>query len=193
MNKKIAASAVIIVIVAASIAAWLVNNKISELQSQNSDLQKQVNELQDQNRKLQEQLRNLENSIEGVRILAFEWTSGWGPGAGGLQWGRAFNIILQNLGNSGVEGLSVHVKLFVNDVEVVCSETGLYGPGIIGYTAEYPNGFDGKLNASETREIRGAFVSGLDVLDSQVWNQEGQKAFSVRVTMNGTILDELLL
>jgi hypothetical protein len=68
MNKKIAASAVIIVIVAASIAAWLVNNQISELQSQNSDLQKQLNELQ-------EQLRNLKNSIEGVRILAFDWTS----------------------------------------------------------------------------------------------------------------------
>ncbi|MFW9822141.1 MAG: hypothetical protein ACFFE4_04360, partial [Candidatus Thorarchaeota archaeon] len=65
-------------------------------------------------------------------------------------------------------------------------ETGLYGPGIIGYTAEYPHGFDGKLNASETREIRGTFVSGLDVLDSKVWSQEGQKVFSVRVMMNNT-------
>jgi hypothetical protein len=194
MNKKIAASAVIIVIVAASIVAWLVHTQISELQSQNSDLQKQVNELQDQNRALQEQLRNLENSIEGVRILAFEWTSGWGPGAGGLRWIRAFNITLQNLEDRAVEGLSVNVKLFVNDAEVVWSETGLYGPGIIGYTAEYPHGFDGKIKASETREIRGNFISGLDVLEeAHVWDQGGQKAFSVRVTMNGTILDELLL
>jgi hypothetical protein len=130
---------------------------------------------------------------EGVKIAKFEWTSGWGPGAGGLRWGRAFNITLQNLGDSAVEGLSVYVKLFVNDAEVIWSETGLYGPGIIGYTAEYPHGFDGKLNASETREIRGDFVSGLDVLDAQVWSQEGQKVFSVRVTMNDTIMDELLL
>jgi hypothetical protein len=186
MNKKITASAVIIVIVAVFIATWFVHSQISNLQIQNSELQDQVNELQ-------EQLRNLENSIKGVRILAFDWTSGWGPGAGGLQWGRAFNITLQNLGNSAVEGLSVHVKLFVNDAEVVWSETGLYGPGIIGYTAEYPHGFTGKLNGSETREIRGTFVSGLDVLDSQVWNQEGQKVFSVKVMMNNTIMDELLL
>jgi hypothetical protein len=130
---------------------------------------------------------------EGVKIAKFEWTSGWGPGAGGLRWGRAFNITLQNLGDSAVEGLSVYVKLFVNDAEVIWSETGLYGPGIIGYTAEYPHGFDGKLNAGETRGIRGYFVSGLDVLDAQVWKQEGQKVFSVRVMMNVTILDELLL
>jgi type II secretory pathway pseudopilin PulG len=194
MNKKIVVGVVIIVIVAASIATWFVHTQISDLQSQNGDLQKQIDELQDQNRALQEQLRVLEDSIEGVRILAFEWTSGWGPGAGGLRWGRAFNITLQNLGDSAVEGLSVYVKLFVNDAEVVWSETGLYGPGIIGYTAEYPHGFDGKLNASETREIRGYFVSGLDVLDeAHVWDQGGQKAFSVRVTMNGTIMDELLL
>ena len=129
----------------------------------------------------------------GVKITEFKWTSGWGPGAGGLRWIRAFNITLQNLGDSAVEGLSVYVKLFVNDVEVVWSETGLYGPGIIGYTAEYPNGFDGKLNASETREIRGIFISGLDVLEeAHVWDQGGRKAFSVRVMMNGTILDELL-
>jgi hypothetical protein len=30
-------------------------------------------------------------------------------------------------------------------------------------------------------------------LDSQVWNQEGQKVFSVKVMMNNTIMDELLL
>jgi hypothetical protein len=128
----------------------------------------------------------------GVKIADFEWTSGWGPGAGGLQWGRAFNITLQNLGNSTVEGLSVDVKLLVNGNEIL-SSTGLYGPGIIGYTAEYPHGFDGKLNASETREMRGAFTSRLDILDdAHVWDQGGQKAFSVRVMMNGTIMDELL-
>jgi hypothetical protein len=129
---------------------------------------------------------------EGVKIAKFEWTSDWGPGAGGLQWGRAFNIALQNLGNSVVEGLSVDVNLLVNDTEL-WSSTGLYGPGIIGYTAEYPHGFDGKLNASETREMRGVFISRLEILDdAHVWDQGGQKAFAVRVMVNGTIMDELL-
>lgn len=192
MNKKIAASAVIIVIVAASIAAWFANNQISELQSQNNDLQKQVNELQDQNRRLQEQLRELENSIEGVRILAFEWTDSGGPGPGGTAWSRNFNITLQNLGNSAVEGLSVDVKLLVNGNALV-SSTGLYSPGIIGHGAQY-GGYDGKLNASETRELRGGFLSDLYTLEeAHVWEQGGQKAFSVRVMMNSTLLDELLL
>jgi hypothetical protein len=131
-----------------------------------------------------------ETESDGVKIAEFEWTSHWGPGAGGLQWGRAFNITLQNLGNSAVEGLSVDVKLLVNNTELL-SWTGLYGPGIIGYTAEYPNGFDGKLNASETRELRGDFITRLDILDeARDW---GEKAFSVRVMMNDTIMDELTL
>jgi hypothetical protein len=68
--------------------------------------------------------------------------------------------------------------------------TGLYGPGIIGYTAEY-NGFDGKLNASETRELRGGFMTGLDKLEqARDW---GEKSFTVRVMMSDTILDELKL
>jgi hypothetical protein len=84
-------------------------------------------------------------------------------------------------------------NFLVNDIEL-WSETGLYGPGIIGYTAEYPHGFDGKLNASETREMRGAFISRLDILDeAHVWDQEGVKAYSVRVRMNETIKDKLTL
>ena len=191
MNKKIAASTVIIVIIVASVAAWFVNNQISELQIQNSDLQNQVNELEDQNKELQEQLRELENSIEGVRILDFEWTGSGGPGPGGTSWSRSFNITLQNLGNSAVERLSVDVKLLVDGNELL-SDTGLYGPGTIGYTAEF-GGYDGKLNAGETRELRGGFLSGLYTLEeAHVWDPGGQKAFSVRVMMNGSLLDELL-
>ena len=68
--------------------------------------------------------------------------------------------------------------------------TGLYGPGIIGYTAEY-NGFDEKLNASETRELRGDFMTGLDKLEqARDW---GEKRFKARIMMNNTILDELSL
>ena len=177
--KRKALALILIIVIAVSVATVYVYDRISELQ--------------DQNMELQEQLRELENSIEDVRIIDFEWTSDWGPGAGGLQWGRAFNITLQNLGNSIVEGLSVDVKLLVNDIEL-WSETGLYGPGIIGYTAEYPHGFDGKLNASETREMRGAFISRLDILDeAHVWDQGEVKAYSVRVLMDDTIMDKLNL
>jgi len=133
----------------------------------------------------------VENQTYDVKITDFKWTSNWGPGPVGVLWGRSFNITLQNMGNRDVEGLSVDIKLLANDTEI-WSETGLYGPGIIGYTAEY-NGYDGKLNANETRELRGGFMSRLDILDgAHVWDG-GQNAFAVRVIMNDTILDELLL
>ena len=136
-------------------------------------------------------LPETEDRTYDVEIADFKWTSSWGPGAGGIQWGRSFNVTLQNLGNKAVEDLSVDVTLLVNNTEIF-SWTGLYGPGIIGYTAEY-NGYDGKLNANEIRELRGDFMSRLDVLDeAHVWNG-GQKEYSVRVMMNKTIIDELLL
>ena len=133
----------------------------------------------------------VENQTYDVKITDFKWTSNWGPGPVGVLWGRSFNITLQNMGNRDVEGLSVDIKLLANDTEI-WSETGLYGPGIIGYTAEY-NGYDGKLNANETRELRGGFMSRLDILDeAHVWNG-GQKAYSVRVMMNDTVINELML
>jgi len=131
----------------------------------------------------------VENQTYDVRIADFKWTSNWGPGPVGVLWGRSFNITLQNMENGDVEGLSVDIKLLANSTDI-WAETGLYCPGIIGYTAEY-NGFDGKLNASETRELRGAFTTGLDKLEqARDW---GEKSFKVRVMMNNTILDELPL
>ena len=133
----------------------------------------------------------VENQTYDVKIADFKWTSNWGTGPVGVLWGRSFNVTLQNMGNRDVEGLSVDIKLLANNTEI-WSETGLYGLGIIGYTAEY-NGYDGKLNANEIRELRGDFMSRLDVLDeAHVWNG-GQKEYSVRVMMNKTIIDELLL
>jgi hypothetical protein len=166
--KRKALAFILIIVIALSIATWFVYNRISELQGQNSELQEPV---------------------ESVKITDFEWTSDWGPGSVGFQWGRSFNITLQNLGDSAVEGLSVDIKLLANGAKL-WSSTGLYGPGIIGYTAEY-NGFDGKLNASEPREIRGDIITRLDVLDEA--RDLGEKTLSVRVMMNVTILDELPL
>ena len=135
--------------------------------------------------------KQVEDQTFEVKIVDFKWTGNWGPAGGGINWGRGFNITLQNLGNKAVEGLSVDVKLLVNNTELL-SWTGLYGPGIIGYTAEY-NGYDGKLNANETLELRGYFMSRLDVLDeAHVWD-EGQKAFFIITVTDDTILNELML
>jgi TolA-binding protein len=68
MNKKIAAGAIIILIVTVSIATWLVNNQISELQSQNSKAQAQLSELQNQLNELQ-----LQNHEQQDRLNDFTY------------------------------------------------------------------------------------------------------------------------
>jgi hypothetical protein len=131
-----------------------------------------------------------ENQTCNVRIADFKWTSKFEAGPGGVLWGRNFNITLQNTGYMDVEGISVDIKLLANNTTEIWSETGLYGPGKIGYTP-YPNGFDGKLNASEIRELRGGFHTGLDKLEqARDW---GPKTYLVRVMVNSTISDELTL
>jgi hypothetical protein len=130
-----------------------------------------------------------ENQTCNVRIADFKWTSKLEFGPVFPRMGRGFNITLQNMGNMDVEGISVDIKLLANNTEI-WSETGLYGPGIIGSTAKY-NGFDGKLNASEIRELRGEFLTGLDKLEeARDW---GPKTYLVTVMMNNTVSDELTL
>ncbi len=138
-------------------------------------------------------LSQTENQVEDqtfdIKIVDFKWTSNWGSGGVGLLWGRSFNITLQNMENRDIEGLSVEVKLLANDTEIP-GKAEIYGPEIIGYTAniEY---YDGRLNASEIRELNGYFETSLDKLEqAQDW---GEKSFKVRVMMNDTILDELTL
>jgi FtsZ-binding cell division protein ZapB len=119
MNKKIAASMVIIVIAAASIAAWLVNNQISELQSHNSDLQnqvnelqEQVNELQDQNNELQNQLIELENinAAHDVKITAFAWVGGY-RSLGQENLFQSYSVTIKNMGSNNVSRLTLYVEL----------------------------------------------------------------------------------
>ena len=132
-------------------------------------------------------LPETEDRTYNVEIADFNWTSNWGTGGVGLLWGRSFNVTLQNLENSDAEGLSVGVKLLANNTEVL-GETEIYGSGIIGYTANI-NYYDGRLNASETRELRGYFETSLDKLDqAQDW---GEKSFTVGVMMDDIILDEI--
>ncbi len=63
LMKRKALALILIIVIALSIATWLVYNKISELESQNSELQEQLRELQEQ--------------IESVKITEFEWESGF--------------------------------------------------------------------------------------------------------------------
>jgi hypothetical protein len=101
--------------------------------------------------------------------------------------GRGFNITLQNMGNMDVEGISVDIKLLANNTTEIWSETWYE---LIGPTA-IPDGFDGKLNASEIRELRGEFLTGLDKLEeARDW---GPKTYLVTVMVNSTVSDELLL
>jgi chaperonin cofactor prefoldin len=119
MNKKIAASAVIILIVIVSIATWLVNNQISGLQSQNSDLQEQIDELQDQinslkdqNSELQSQLNELENinAAHDVKITAFAWVGGYSS-LGQVNLFQSYRVTIKNMGNNNVSGLTLYVEL----------------------------------------------------------------------------------
>ena len=129
------------------------------------------------------------NRTYDVKIADFKWTSNWGSGGVGLLWGRSFNITLQNMENRDIEGLSVDVKLLANNTEIL-GEAEIYGSEIIGYTANIDY-YDGRLNASEIRELRGYFETSLDKLEqAQDW---GEKSFKVRVMMNDTILEELTL
>jgi TolA-binding protein len=122
MNKKIAASAVIIVIVAASVAAWFVNNQISELQSQNSkvqdqlsELQNQLNELQLQNREQQDRLNDFTYELAKARhlrveVTAFQWISSFDP-IGGLWLGHPVNVTVENNDVVPLMGLRLRVTL----------------------------------------------------------------------------------
>ena len=134
-------------------------------------------------------LTETEDRTYDVEIAGFKWTSSWGTGGVGLLWGRSFNVTLQNLENRDIEGLSVEVKLLANNIEIP-GEAEIYGLGIIGYTADI-NYYDGRLNASETRELRGYFETSLDKLEQA--QDRGEKNFTVRVMMNDTILNELML
>jgi len=174
MNKKIAASAVIIVIVVASIAAWLVNNQISDLQSQNSDLQNQVNELQDQNKELQEQL-----TAQKVMITTFFITGHSNPG--GIMWNTDFIVRIQNNGTRDVHGL----YLTFNVISNYTVERGLYM--FQPYVAELKMGEHyeiGTLKQGETQEIQGQILNNM--VDSM---KLSGSSFVVTLKLNNSVVD----
>jgi ABC-type multidrug transport system fused ATPase/permease subunit len=122
MNKKIAASVILIAIIVASVASWFVNNQISELQSQNSKVQdqlseskNQLNELQLQNREQQDFLNDFTYELAKARhlrveITAFQWISSFDP-IGGLWLGHPVNVTVENSDVVPLMGLRLRVTL----------------------------------------------------------------------------------
>jgi hypothetical protein len=82
---------VLIIVIALSVASWLVYNQT---------------------------VNQVENPTYNVKITDFEWTNNWGSGPVGLMWGGPFNVTLHNLGNMDIEGLTVEVKLLANNSEI---------------------------------------------------------------------------
>jgi hypothetical protein len=124
-------------------------------------------------------LSQIENQAYDVEITDFEWIGNWGTGPVGLMWGGGFNVTLRNSGNMDIEGLTVKVKMLVNNSEVG-SET---------YFDGYNSNFAFGLRAGEIREFNGVFMTSLDEFDEV----QGETTFRVLTMLNSTILDELTL
>jgi hypothetical protein len=117
MNRKIAFSALLIVIIALAFASWLVQNQVSTLQSQISKLQAQNSFLQDQINKLQCQIHKLQDqdqqneSYESslVRIVAVKYMGGFNPVVGCLINSQV-NVTVLNNHTYPVSGLTLITK-----------------------------------------------------------------------------------
>jgi cell division protein FtsL len=125
--KRKAIALILIIVIALSVASWLVYNQISELQNQiselnaqNGDLHEQISELQEQNTELQnqtgelnEQLNELQNrTYRGldVEIIGFEWFGGWNP-FGSLTIEGDANVTVQNNEAYAISGFNLTLTL----------------------------------------------------------------------------------
>jgi DNA-binding protein YbaB len=174
MNKKIAASVILIAIIVASVASWFVNNQISELQIQNGDLQNQVNELQDQNKELQEQL-----TAQEVMITTFFITGHSNPG--GIMWNTDFIVRIQNNGTRDVHGL----YLTFNVISNYTVERGLYMfQPYVGGIKMGEHYEIGTLKQGETQEIQGQILNNM--VDSM---KLSGSSFVVTLKLNNSVVD----
>ena len=136
MKKRIVLGVVVVSIFVLSVAALLIFNEFSilqtqiaelqaqnsELHNQNSDLQNETVELQDQNRRLQDQIGQLleqlgEDYKSPVEIIAFQWEDGFNP-YGGVTLANRVNVTVQNKGAHDVSGLTLVVRLVYNGTEL---------------------------------------------------------------------------
>ena len=132
LMKRKALALVLIIVIALTVASWLVYSKIAELESQNRELQEQLKELQEQ--------------IESVKITEFEWESGFNY-LGALTLVNVANVTVQNSGAKNISGVTLTVRLVYNGSELGYSK---------GFTEKIA-----ALHAGESLEISGWVRSGL--------------------------------
>jgi regulator of replication initiation timing len=117
--KRRALALILIIIIALSVASWIVynqintlQNQISELKAQNSELQEQNLGLQDQNSELQNQLNNLQEAIGNVEIAALSVEGWYNPV--GVMYVKPFNVTIQNNGTHDAYGVTLNCKITGN-------------------------------------------------------------------------------
>jgi hypothetical protein len=168
--KRKALALILIVVIALSVASWLVHNQISDLQNQISEQKSQNDELQDQIRILQHQNSVLQyrlNETYGaspVHITSVK-NIGWTP-LGGLTIASKVNVTVQNHSFTDLSGLTLTVRLVNNNTEV--------GNG-------YVQQIDG-LRAGESREFSGNIFYGLG----------SSLQIESRVKLGDVVLDEYI-
>jgi hypothetical protein len=120
--KRKALALILIIVIALSVASWLVYNQISDLQNQIGELRTQNDELEDQIGKLQNQNSLLQDRLietyraSPVHIISVKMI-GWTP-IGGLTIGSRVNVTVQNNGSADISGLTLTVRLVNNNTEI---------------------------------------------------------------------------
>jgi hypothetical protein len=105
----------------------------------------------------------------GVEITDFKWTSDW-MYLGGVSMDRRYNVTIHNWDETDIEGLTMQVKLFAGDKELIINNAY----------------FDGLPSAGEVRQVRGAVITTWDELPSSVPTET-----VVKVMLGDVVLDEL--
>jgi hypothetical protein len=124
-----------------------------------------------------------------VKIIAFNWLGGWNPVVG-VTAAKEFNITISNFCAKNLNGLSLTLRMSDANGTELRSETGFYGPGVIGNGAEF-GPFDGILRAKETRTVQGGISTDWQTLDNAC--AIGNITTVVQISLNGTVLDKLII
>ncbi len=156
MKKKALSVIALMAVIALLVAAWFVNNQISEVQNQISDLQAQNSELQDQNSDLQEQIGELQlqnrekqdrladfthelAKARHLRVEITDYSKGGGGPIGGLTFISNIYVLIQNNDVIPVSGLTITVALLNKDNGAQIGDTGVITMG--------------RLNAGESANV----------------------------------------
>jgi predicted PurR-regulated permease PerM len=146
--KRKALTVILIIVIALSVASWLVYNQISKLQNQISELRAQNDELQEQNSDLQDlinnQIRELQEQFNEsyknspVRIVSVSYLGGFNPVVGGIIASDVHVTVMNNY-TSALSGVTLTTKFLDSTGNV----TGL------PFTYQVD-----ELQAGESREIK---------------------------------------